>query len=404
MKITKRWLEQVEAEATDRFYWDESPKGFGVKVTPKGRKIFVAQTRLNGRTRRATIGEFGSPWSPEQARSEAIRLLSEFSRGSDPVAEKKAARQRGVSVAELLNEYLREACEHKKPSTREIEAGLARRRIVPLLGKRPVAELTESEVQRFHRRVAKGDTATDVKTKARGRAIVKGGKGTANRTLDLLSSMLSYAVMLKVRADNPAKGVKKFKLIKHDRHLSPDELSRLGDSLRNAQENGTSLYAISAIRFLALTGCRRGEALGLQWAWLDNAHGIARLPDSKTGQKVLILGRQVLDLLEALPRRADSPLVFPSADGGTVPISLHKIWKQVRKAAGLADVRLHDLRHNFASAAVSSGESLYIVGKLLGHTQAQTTQRYAHLSQNPVKAAADATSSSIADQLAGSLK
>ncbi|WP_164895978.1 tyrosine-type recombinase/integrase [Rhizobium hidalgonense] len=401
MKLTKKVVEAMEAQAADRFYWDESPKGFGVKVTGKGKKVFVVQTRLNGRTRRATIGEYGSPWSVDQAREEALSLLSQFARGRDPVLEKKAARVRGITVRELSERYWDEANQHKKSSTLDVERGLMKRHILPLLGERVVSELTTSDVQQFHQRVAKGDTAVDEKTKARGRAIVKGGKGTSNRTLDLLSSMLSFAVDVDARPDNPARSVKKFKLKTHDRQLTEEELGRLGEALAALATSGVSEYAIGALRFLALTGCRRGEALSLQWSWIDKRHGIAKLPDSKTGQKVLVLGEAALLLLDGIPRRADSLLVFPSSAGGTTPISIQKIWRKVCKLAAISEIRLHDLRHNFASEAVSSGQSLYIVGKLLGHNQQQTTQRYAHLAANPVKAAADATSSSMARQMLG---
>ena len=205
----------------------------------------------------------------------------------------------------------------------------------------------------------------------------------------MLSSMLSYAVEIGLRKDNPAIGIKKFKLKKHDRYLSSEELERIGQSMRSVESDGASIFAIAAIRFLLLSGCRKSEALTLQWSWIDWDHNLAKLPDSKTGQKNLMLGEAVMDFLKTLPRLASSPLVFPSASSGTVPMSLQKVWNKVRISAGLNDLRLHDLRHNFASSAVSSGQSLYIVGKLLGHTQAQTTQRYAHLASDPVRAAAD---------------
>jgi integrase len=211
--------------------------------------------------------------------------------------------------------------------------------------------------------------------------------------------MLSFAVSVDVRPDNPARTVKKFKLKTHDRQLTEEELGRLGEALVTLAASGVSEFAINALRFLALTGCRRGEALSLQWQWVDKRSGIAKLPDSKTGQKILVLGGAAVSLLDTIPRRADSPLVFPSSAGGTVPISIQKVWRKACKLAAISDMRLHDLRHNFASEAVSSGQSLYIVGKLLGHSQQQTTQRYAHLAANPVKAAADATSSSLARQM-----
>lgn len=399
MRITKRWVDQVQPTDKDVFYWDDSLKGFGLKVTKGGKKNFVLQARLNGDVKRFTIGQYGQPWSPDQARQTALEMLADVGRGIDPTSEKKAKRGQ-PTMSDLAKRYLEDGMGHKKTSTKDIEGGFIRRHILPLLGRRKVAELTKSDLQKFLQQVADGKTAVDEKTKARGRAIVKGGPGAANRSMDLLASMLTYAVELEWRADNPAKGVKKFKLKKHDRYLNAEELDRLGNALRAAEVDGVSQFTLAAIRFLLLSGCRRGEALTLRWKWIDFDHNLAKLPDSKTGQKVLLLGAGAIALLKDLPPVEGSPLVFPSAAGGTTPISIQKVWDKVRKSADLSELRLHDLRHNFASAAVSSGQSLYIVGKLLGHSQAQTTQRYAHLAPDPVRQAADDVSAELTRKIA----
>lgn len=398
MKITKRWVDQVSASAKDAFFWDDTLKGFGLKVTRGGKKNFVLQTRLKGELRRFTIGQYGQPWSVDQARQKALEILADITRDIDLLAEKRAARQQ-ISLAELAERYQATGMNHKRQSTRDVEAGLIKRHILPLLGRRRVAELTKADIQMFVHDIAAGKTATDVKTKSRGRAIVKGGQGTANRTLDLLASMLTFAVDIGARSDNPAKGMKKFNLKKHDRYLTAEELSRLGKALNEASDVGASQFALSAIKFLLLTGCRRGEALTLRWSWVDLDRQIAKLPVSKTGQKVVVLGDGAVELLKGLPRVEGSELVFPSSAGGNVPISLQKAWAKVRDRAGLSDLRLHDLRHNFASTAVSSGHSLYLVGKLLGHTQPQATQRYAHLADDPVREAANIVSISVVEGL-----
>lgn len=398
MRITKKWIDQIQPTDNDAFYWDDSPKGFGVKVTRGGKKNFVLQARLNGEVRRFMIGQYGQPWSPEQARQSAFEMLADIGRGVDPKGVQKA-REGIVTIKDLADRYAAEGMTHKKASTREIELGCIKRHILPLLGRRKVSDITRSDLQRFVQHVADGKTAVDEKTKARGRAIVSGGKGAANRAMDLLASMLTYAVDNKVRTDNPAKGVKKFKLVKHDRYLNAAELERLGTALQTVQQAGASQFALAAIRFLLVSGCRRNEALTLQWKWLDFDHNIAKLPDSKTGQKILHLGGGAISLLKTIPRVEGSPLVFPSAVGGSTPMSIQKVWMKVRKAAELDDVRLHDLRHNFASTAVSSGQSLYIVGKLLGHSQAQTTQRYAHLATDPLKQAANEVSEELAKKI-----
>lgn len=401
MKITKRLIDQLEPTAKDAFYFDDGLTGFGVKVTKGGKKNFIVQARVDGAARRFTIGEYGRPWSLDQAKDAAMQVLAEISKGTDP-RKARNARKAAISMKELIEEYVQRATAQKKKSTIDFENGLIKYHILPLLGTSKVIDLTRSDLQKFQLAVAKGKTATDVKTRPRGRAIVTGGKGSANRTLALLSSILTFAVNEGHRADNPAKGIKHYKLEKHDRYLTEPELERLGAALSDAENNGTSPYVIAAIKFLILSGCRRNEALTLRWQWLDFDRNLAKLPDSKTGKKILLLGSAVMELLAPLPKVADSELVFPSAAGGLTPMSIQKAWAKIRLAAGLHDLRLHDLRHNFASSAVSAGNSLYIVGKLLGHTQPQTTQRYAHLAADPLHAAADEVSSKLKGHLSKS--
>lgn len=394
LKIIKKTVDALMTPPKDTFHWDEDLTGFGVKVTPAGKKIFVLQTRLNGRPRRYTIGPYGAPWSPDMARIEAKRLMGLVSTGVDP---KRAAdpSKNEKTIKQLAELYWKSVEGHKKPVTIDNERGLEERHIRPLLGNRKVGELQRHDIQKFLSDIAAGKTAVDLRSRPRGRVRVKGGKASANRTHGLLSSMLSFAVEEKLIAENPALGVKRFKLKKHDRFLSASETERLGEALSTVEAEGASPYAIAAIKFLALSGCRKNEALTLQWSWLDFEHRLAKLPDSKTGQKILFLGANAIDFLRQLPRISGSDLVFPSAAGGLVPLSIQKIWQRVRTAADLKDVRLHDLRHNFASSGVASGQSLYIVGKLLGHSQPLTTQRYAHLASDPVHAAADHISETI---------
>lgn len=164
---------------------------------------------------------------------------------------------------------------------------------------------------------------------------------------------MSYAIELSLRSENPAKGVKKYTLKQHDRYLRNDELEQLGNSLLKAEEEGVSPFSIAAIRFMILTGCRAGEALSLQWSWIDWEHGIAKLPDSKTGQKNLLLGQGALELLKPLARVDGSPLVFPSSVGGITPISIQKIWQRIRANAVLDDVRMKSEKLRTASTILS---------------------------------------------------
>lgn len=398
MRISKRSLDQMKLPDKDMFYWDDTLKGFGVKHYASGRKSFVLQGRLNGRVRRYTIGTYGSPWSPDQAREQALQYLSQLAQGIDPTAEAKAKKLQG-NLAELAEQYLTEVVVRKKVKTQALEQSLIKRHILPLLGRKRVAAISKRDLQKYMIDVAAGKTAIDVKTISRGRAIVKGGKGSANRSMDILSAIFTFAIECGLCDDNPAKGIKKYRLKIHDRYLNNDELERLGNALKQAELDGASTFAIAAIRFMLLSGCRSGEALSLQWNWIDYEHNIAKLPDSKTGQKALLLGNGVIQLLKTLDRVEGSPLVFPSSVGGLKTISIQKIWRKVRVMASLDDLRLHDLRHNFASNAVSSGQSLYMVGKLLGHRQTQTTQRYAHLAPDPVRQAADDVSTRLAEKI-----
>jgi integrase len=222
----------------------------------------------------------------------------------------------------------------------------------------------------------------------------------ANRLLAVLSKMFNLAERWGLRPDgsNPCRHVEKFAERKRERMLSPAELARLGDAL-NSYDG--SPYVAGAVKLLVFTGARLGEVLGLQWAWIEFERGEACLPDSKTGAKTLHLPPPALAVLAKLPRLDGNPFVIAGAKAGAALVNLEKPWRAIRKTAGLDDVRLHDLRHAFASVAASSGMGLPIIGKMLGHTQAATTNRYAHLASDPVKAAAAAVAGKIAAAMNG---
>ena len=248
------------------------------------------------------------------------------------------------------------------------------------------------------RDVAAGKTAVDEKTGYRGRAIVTGGRGAATETVVLLSSMLTFAAKRRLRPDNPALGVQLFKRGRRERFLSPAELGKLGETLGEMEAEGANGTALAALRLLMLTGCRKSEILTLRWEWIDFERACLRLPDTKTGARVIPLGAPALQILADLPRAG--AFVLPAergADGHFV--GLQKFWTRARTGAGLPDVRLHDFRHSFASVGVASGDSLYIVGKLLGHAKAETSQRYAHLADDPLRAAADRIAGAIASAM-----
>ena len=422
-KITKSAVDSAKAGERVSFIWDTDLKGFGLKITPAGNKIYVAQYRTGGRgspTRRYTIGKHGT-LTPEQARKTAQGILGNVANGKDPQALKAAERE-AITVSELCDVYLAEGCATKKATTLATDKGRISRHIKPLLGRKRAKDLTSNDIKRFIADVARGKTAVDEKTGPRGRARVTGGKGTANRTLGLLGGILAFAIAEGVRSDNPTHGVKRYPERRGERFLSPEELARLGETLAKAEiaaqelagleaqradmnstkeradlrkriaeksKEAESQTAISALRLLILSGCRKSEILSLKWREVDFAAGCLRLSDSKTGQKIVMLGAPPLLLLANLPRQEGSPYVHPAMKGDGHFIGLPKAWGRIRKRAGLEGVRLHDLRHSFASVGVGAGMGLQMVGKLLGHSNPTTTARYAHIANDPAKAAAD---------------
>ncbi len=392
-KISKRAIDAIKAGGADVFLWDDELPGFGLKVTPTGRKVYVLQARIANRVRRFTIGKHGAPWTPDSARLEAKRLIGLIATGADPTTE-KAALKRDITISALCDLYLEEGGKTKKPRTLGLERSLIERHIKKLIGHSSVLSLTQRDVERLLANIAAGKSAADIKTKKRGRAIVRGGKGIANRTIELLASIMTFAIARHVRADNPVRGVRKFKLQPRQRFLTSDEMATLGTKLMEA-EAVEDPYALAAIRFLLFTGCRKSEALTLQWAWVDLERAVINLPDSKTGAKPVLLTAPALDLLSNLPRIKDNPYVFAGRGPVTHFVGLHRVWGRIRQAAGIPEVRIHDLRHSFASVGAGRGDSLYVVGKLLGHTQARTTQRYAHLADTPLRIAGDAIANQI---------
>jgi integrase len=396
--ITKRSVDSLTLGEKDKFLWDSKIPGFGLKVTPAGSRIYVLQCRVDRRLRRYTIGRHGAPWTPDNARKEARRLLNQISEGNDP-AEAKSESRNDISIAELCDRWLVEGSVNKKLSTLEIDRSNIERHIKPLLGKKSVRSVTRADVEQFQRDVAVGKTAIDERTKKRGRAIVKGGKGTAARVLGVLSAIFNFAVDRELRPDNPARRVVAFKGQRQERFLSATEIARLGDALTAAKQNGVNAAAVSAIRLLLLTGARKSEILRLRWDYVDFERGVLRLPDSKTGPKTIHLNAPAAALLSELPRVEGNPYVIPGQKDGAPLINLQKPWRLIRAKAGLDDVRLHDLRHSFASVGAAAGLSLPVIGALLGHTQAATTQRYAHLADDPLKRASDLVGQKIANAL-----
>jgi len=385
-KITKRSVDGLKpgVGGAEAMLWDVELKGFGVRVQRGGTKSYVLHYRAGaGRgapLRKLTIGRHGSPWTPETARREAKRLLGLIEGGADPAAD-KLARKEAPTIAELAERFLAEHAEAKRKTSSAAEyRRLLDKIILPALGKRKAADVSRADVTKLHH-------------------ANRAAPYQANRVLAVLSKMFNLAERWGLRPDgsNPCRHVERFAERKRERMLSTSELARLGGAL--ASYDG-SPYAVAAVKLLVFTGARLGEVLGLRWTWIDLERGEARLPDSKSGVKTLHLPPPALSILAELPRLNGNPYVIAGAKEGAALVNLEKPWRAIRAAAGLDDVRLHDLRHAFASVAASSGMGLPIIGKILGHSQPATTARYAHLASDPVKAAAAAIAGKIAAAMA----
>lgn len=398
-RITKRLVDAIQP---DKIVWDSDVSGFGVR-RQRMAKVYVLKTRIAGRVRWFSIGQHGSPWTPELARREAKRILGEIAAGRDPATSRDTDRAAGT-VAELCDAYLavaptrvlKKSGRPKKPSTLATDRGRIERHIKPLLGRLQVRSVTDQDVKRFLADVAAGKTAADVRTGPRGRAIVEGGEGTATRTVGLLGGIFAFAVEKGLRPDNPVRGVTRYRDRNAERYLSATELARLGQTLADAEREGENPMAIAAVRLLIFTGARKSEILTTQWDHVDAERGYLRLPDSKTGAKLIPLGAPALDVLAKLPHLSGNPYILPGDKPGAFYKALPKAWARIRARAKLGDVRLHDLRHSFASVGAAAGDSLIVIGALLGHRDAKTTARYAHLGDDPIKSAANRIAGTIA--------
>jgi integrase len=340
---------------------DVEIKGFGVRRRA-GAPSYFLQTRIKGRLRWITIGTHGSPWTPASARKEALRLLTEINDGSDPGAVKTAVRRAPI-FADAAEQFLLVHGPKLKPTTQGDYRRILDATLIPAFGKRQIGDISVEDVEALH--VGLADTPRK-----------------ANYALAVLAKFLSWA---KVQP-NPCRDIKKFRENQRQRFLSDAELTRLGTTLAALESTGgEELRFIQAIRLLLLTGCRLSEILTLKWQYVDLQRCLLLLPDSKTGQKAVYVNDNARTLLAAIPRQPDNPYVIAGNRPSSHLVNLQKAWRRIRAQAALDDVRLHDLRHSYASVAAANGASLLVIGRLLGHASPRTTQRYAHLVSDQIK-------------------
>ena len=380
-RLNNRTVDALKVES-ETLFWDRHLPGFAVRVYPSGTRTYIVQTRGPYGARRVTLGRHGVITATE-ARRRAWQVIARIKAGKDPLPESSASRRAvGPRLADMAARYMDEhVAVHCKPATMRIRSSAIYKHIVPRLGNLRIGTIGRRHVTALHQRMA----STPVQ---------------ANNVLITLSQIFTKAQDWGILAEgtNPCRHVELYRQRTRERFLTEAEFKRLGRVLDEALQNGGATpEAIAAIRLLMLTGCRRSEILGLRWDDVDLEARELRLRDSKTGPRVVPLSPSAVQLLSDLPRSGGSEWVIPGRKPGRHMVRLGNAWRLLRKRAGLHDVRLHDLRHSFASSALALGESLPMIARLLGHRQIASTARYAHLARTSVHEAAIRVANSLAE-------
>lgn len=386
--LTEAFIGKLKAPASGRLeIWDAKLTGFGLRVSHSGKRTFFVKYRAGGIYRRFTIGDT-PPLTAAQARDKATEILATVELGGDPSGDRQAD-NKALTGSALVERFNRDYVDiHCKASTAAEYKRLLKTHFLPKFGNRRAASIQPGEIHSLYSSMS----ATPY---------------NANRVLAVVRSMFHRAEEWGVipNGSNPCvtiRGKSKFKEEKRKRFLSPKEIQQLGLALRKAEKSKSEhLTAILAIRLLMLTGARKSEILTAKWEYFDAKKGVLALPDSKTGAKVIPLGAPALALLKSAKRAKDNPYICWGRFERGHLVGLQSAWERIREAAGLDGLRLHDLRHSFASVAVSGGSSLPLIGAILGHKDQATTQRYAHTSADPVRAVADTTANTMAALMQG---
>ncbi|MEO3434461.1 tyrosine-type recombinase/integrase [Inquilinus sp. CAU 1745] len=409
-KITKRVVDAAEARKKDYVLWDDELPGFGLRVFTSGKRSYVIQYRASGRSRRYTIGLHGV-WTPETARQEAKVQFGKVAQGDNP-AEERQLDHKAITVKELCTLYIADleaglilgkGGRPKKPTTASTDTGRIHRHIIPLIGTRRVKDLTKADINKVMKDIMAGKTRASVKTKKlRGRAIVRGGAGTATRTVGLLGGILTYAIEAGIIEHNPAHGLRKPKDRVRDRRLTEAEYRILGQMLRTAAVNEKYAMTVDIIRQIALTGCRRSEMIRLMWTEADTDSSCLRLVESKEGASIRPIGLPVIEYLEERRKHRTGTYVFPGPradDGAFGGFANH--WEQIFANSPLSDVTPHVLRHSFASIANDLGFTEITIAALVGHAKGSVTSKYIHSLDTALIMAADTISGYIQGLLDG---
>lgn len=408
-KLSKRVVDAAEFREKDYVIWDDDLPGFGLRVFASGKCSYVIQYRSAGRSRRYTIGLHGV-WTPELARKEAKIQLGRVAQGDNP-AEERQLDHKAITVKELCDLYLNDlkaglimgkGGRPKKPTTIVTDTGRIHRHIIPLIGTRRVKDLVKADVNKVLKDIMAGKTRVSVKTKKlRGKAIVRGGAGTATRTVGLLGGILTYAVEAGIIEINPAHGIRKPKDNVRNRRLTEAEYRTLGDILRNTARNEKYRMTVDIIRQIALTGCRRTEMITLRWIEADTDASCLRLIDSKEGASTRPIGLPVVEYLENRRVDAVGTYVFPGQGDDNAFGSFPNHWEKIFEDTSLADITPHVLRHSFASIANDLGFTEVTIAALVGHSKGSVTSKYIHTLDTALIMAADTISGYINGLLDG---
>lgn len=399
-KITKRLVDSVVLpERGEARVWDVELKGFCVRVYASGRRVYAVKCRVGASQRWFTIGQHGSPWTPDQARNQAREILHSARLGHD-VRNSRVEKLKDMTIDELIQVYLRDG-PAIAPSKREVswktdEANL-RNHVSPLIGRTPLSQVGSDVIAKVLKGVRNGATARDMRTGPRGRSIVRGGDGIAHRVKAATSAMFNWAIQRGLAENNPV-DIKLPRRPIRERFLSPVESARLFSTLGQMVSEGSANAAHADIlRLLLLTGARKSEIMKLTWPEVDlRARRLTLSPErtksgGSSGERRIALSEAAAAILQ---RQVEGDtFVFPASRGAGAISGLQKTWDKVRDRTGLRGVRIHDFRHSFASFALADGASLSLIAKALGHSTTRVTERYAHLNDDPVVALASSNAS-----------